>query len=376
MTKKFIFSLVIFITIAALIAALILTKKDQFAAMEEAGKEGGPPPSSVSTFKAEIQTWERSINAVGTVASVQGVLLEAEAGGVVREINFKNGEQVEAGALLIQLDIEVEFAQLRAAKANATLAQTEFDRSKTLRASGSIPQSQLDSNIASLETANAEIENIKAVIDRKTIRAPFSGKVGIREVNLGQYVSQGAPLVALQSYDSVFVNFSLPQQTLSKLNEGMQLSLTSDVYPERTFIGSITAISPQIDSVTRSISVQGTLKNKEELLRPGLFARVKVVLNKEDTFLVVPTTAISYAPYGNSIYVIEQTEDGGSDLIAKQHFIRTGRRLGDFISVLEGLNENDEVVSAGVFKLKNGTTVTVNNEMPPSPRTDPQPDNS
>ena len=347
--------------------------------MEDAGKRMGPMPESVSTFIAERQSWVDSLQAIGSVEPVQGVRLDAEVAGVVRAINFENGQQVEAGDLLVQLDIEVEQAQLRSNEAIARLAEVEFKRASTLRESGNVPQSQLDRAIADLEKTKADVENVKAVIDRKTIRAPFSGRVGIRQMNLGQYVSQGAPIVTLQSDEQVFVNFTLPQQAIARIAPGMQVSLSSDVYPDRTFKGSLTAISPQIDPITRTVKVQGTLDNPDGLLRAGLFVKVTVTLPVKNEVLVVPATAIVYAPYGNSIYKIESQVDeasGARSTVAKQSFIRIGKRTGDFVSVLEGLEVGDEVVSAGAFKLRNGIQVIINNDMAPAPKLTPEPKNS
>ena len=379
MSKKIIFGVSIFGSLALVLLFVVGTKKLEFKAMEDAGKRMGPMPESVSTFIAERQSWVDSLQAIGSVEPVQGVRLDAEVAGVVRAINFENGQQVEAGDLLVQLDIEVEQAQLRSNEAIARLAEVEFKRASTLRESGNVPQSQLDRAIADLEKTKADVENVKAVIDRKTIRAPFSGRVGIRQMNLGQYVSQGAPIVTLQSDEQVFVNFTLPQQAIARIAPGMQVSLSSDVYPDRTFKGSLTAISPQIDPITRTVKVQGTLDNPDGLLRAGLFVKVTVTLPVKNEVLVVPATAIVYAPYGNSIYKIESQVDeasGARSTVAKQSFIRIGKRTGDFVSVLEGLEVGDEVVSAGAFKLRNGIQVIINNDMAPAPKLTPEPKNS
>jgi membrane fusion protein (multidrug efflux system) len=379
MSKKIIFGVSIFGSLALVLLFVVGTKKLEFKAMEDDGKRMGPMPESVSTFIAERQSWVDSLQAIGSVEPVQGVRLDAEVAGVVRAINFENGQQVEAGDLLVQLDIEVEQAQLRSNEAIARLAEVEFKRASTLRESGNVPQSQLDRAIADLEKTKADVENVKAVIDRKTIRAPFSGRVGIRQMNLGQYVSQGAPIVTLQSDEQVFVNFTLPQQAIARIAPGMQVSLSSDVYPDRTFKGSLTAISPQIDPITRTVKVQGTLDNPDGLLRAGLFVKVTVTLPVKNEVLVVPATAIVYAPYGNSIYKIESQVDeasGARSTVAKQSFIRIGKRTGDFVSVLEGLEVGDEVVSAGAFKLRNGIQVIINNDMAPAPKLTPEPKNS
>jgi membrane fusion protein, multidrug efflux system len=379
MKKKLIFGAIILLGVALALLFIFSTKKAQFAAMAEAGASMVPPPVSVSTFIASEQVWEESLQAIGSIEPVQGVALEAEIPGIVSMINFENGQFVNAGDLMVQLDIKVEQAQLRAAEASARLAVLENERAKKLRESGSVPQSQLDSSSADVEKANAEVDNFKAIISRKTIRAPFSGKVGIRQINLGQYVAQGASIVTLQADEQVFVNFTLPQHALSKLSTGMEIALKSDAYPDKTFTGAITAISPQIDSRTRTIQLQGTLDNPDGLLRAGLFVRVEAKLPTKQTVLVVPSTAINYAPYGNSIYkVIEKVDEasGESQLIAEQHFIRIGKHKGDFVSVVDGMNKGDEVVSAGAFKLQNGATVMINNDLKPTAELNPNPDNT
>jgi len=375
MKNKSLFSIAVFCALGLVLLGLFLTKRMQLSTMTEAGENAPPMTMSVSTAIAKQQVWTETFQAVGSIEPVQGVILETETAGIVKEITFENGQLVEEGELLVQLDIGVEQAQLRAAIATAKLAEIEYERAKTLRISGTVAQSQLDRTIADLEKANADVQNIEAVIKRKTIRAPFSGKVGIRQVNLGQYVPQGAPIVALQSYDKVFVNFTLPQQALARVGTGMALSLTSDAYPDKTFEGEITAVSPQVDPITRTIELQGTLKNEDGLLRAGLFVKVTVTLPEANEVLVIPATAILYAPYGNSVYKIEKSTTGDS-LVAKQYFVRIGKRRGDFVSVEKGLEADDEVVSAGAFKLRNGMGVTIHNEFAPTSQLDPKPDNS
>ena len=227
--------------------------------------------------------------------------------------------------------------------------------------------------------ALAQVNNIEAIIDQKTIRAPFTGRVGIRQINLGQYLSSGTPIVTIQSYDTVFVNFTLPQQQIGQVETGMTVTLESDAYPEQTFEGQLTAISPQIDPATRTIELQGTLDNESGLLRPGLFVEVTVTLSGSNQVLAIPATAIVYAPYGNSIFKVQKNVDektGNPVVKVEQSFIRIGQRKGDFVSVLEGLEEGDEVVSAGAFKLRNEMPISIQNDMAPSPKLEPDPKNS
>lgn len=374
MLKKIIFALSLLAFTGALVSFVIVTKIAQFDSGDEAG--GGPPPETVSTFVVERQVWERGIDAVGTVEPIQGVLLENEVAGVVRSINFQNGEPVDTGEVLVQLDVSVEEAQLRAAKADLSLAEVEFERNQRLRESGNIPQSQLDRAVAELERAKAEVENIEAIIDRKTIRAPFTGRVGIRRINLGQFLSTGAPIVTLQAFDRVYINFNLPQKNLGQLDEGLEIEVSSDGFAGDRFTGKITAISPQIDPVTRSIEIQGTIENTGDKLRAGLFVRVRIKLPEDDEVLAVPATAVLYAPYGNSVYRVVDSEEDESGKIVDQSFIRISRRLGDFVAIEDGVKEGDVIVSAGAFKLRNKATVRVDNELAPEPKTHPNPPNS
>jgi len=342
-------------------------------AMGESSAAATMPAMSVSTHTAEAQSWSMTLRSVGTVEPIRGVVLETETAGIVDVINFKNGQRVEAGDLLIQLDIQVEEAQRKAAVATARLAEVEFERAERLRKSGNVPQSDLDQAIANLDKTKADVENIQAVIDRKTIRAPFSGRLGIRQINLGQYVSSGAPLISIQSNDQVYVNFTLPQQALPDLSEGLTISLTSDAFPDREFEGTLTAISPQVNPQTRAVELQGTLDNPDDILRAGLFVKILVQLPKSEDVVIVPKTAVVYAPYGNSLFVIEE-RDGA--LVATQKFIRTGRSRGDYIDIVKGLNAGEDVVSAGTFKLFNGAPVSIHNEMRAEPELSPKPDNS
>ena len=374
MFRKIVFALSLLAFTAVLVGFVVMTKLAQFGSGDGAG--GGPPPETVSTFVVERQVWERGIDAVGTVEPIQGVLLENEVAGVVRSINFKNGERVRENEVLVQLDINVEQARLRAAKADLSLAEVEFKRNRRLRESGNIPQSQLDRAVAELERAKAEVDNIEAVIDRKTIRAPFDGRVGIRRINLGQFLSTGAPIVTLQAYDRVYVNFNLPQKKLGQIDTGLTIEVSSDSFAGDSFAGEITAISPQIDPVTRSVEIQGTIENTGDKLRSGLFVRVRIQLPEDDAVLAVPATAILYAPYGNSVYHVVESEEAASGKRVDQSFVRIGRRLGDFVAIEDGVREGDVIVSAGAFKLRNKAPVRVNNELAPEPEKHPTPPNS
>lgn len=350
MAKKAIFALCVLGGLLFVILLLVGTKAAQFNKMSKVGESMQPPPESVSTSFVERQVWPRYLRSVGSIEPVKGVRLDAELPGIVSEINFQNGQEVNAGDVLVQLDVAPETALLRSNKASAQLAKIELDRAQRLRETNSVAQSELDRAQANYDIALAQVKNTEAIIEQKTVRAPFTGRVGIRQINLGQFLAAGSPIVTIQSYDTVFVNFTLPQQTIAQVNTGMLITLKSDAHPEQTFEGQLTAISPQVDSTTRTIELQGTLENPKGLLRPGLFVDVSVNLSEGDEVLIVPSTSIVYAPYGNSIFkVLEKTNEttGESSTIVEQSFIRIGRRKGDFVSIVEGLKEGDEVVSAG-----------------------------
>jgi membrane fusion protein (multidrug efflux system) len=309
---------------------------------------------------------------------VQGADLSTEASGIVSKILFENGAEVRQGDLLVELDAEAERANLRAAEAEAQLAKSVYDRTKSLRATNNVPQSDLDAAQSQLRKAEALAQQISAAIAKKQLRAPFDGRLGIREVNLGQYVEQGAKIVPLQSLDPIHVDFLLPQQLVSTVAPGQKILLRTDAYPGREFTGELTAVNSEIDRITRNIRLQGTLKNTDGALRPGMFARVEIFPGGSDAVLRVPVTAVFRAPYGDSVFVVlERTnEDGVSEKFVEQRFIRTGRSMGDFIAITEGLNEGDTVVSAGAFKLRNGSSVQVNNALAPKPELSPNPENS
>ena len=379
MAKKTIFAVSMFAGLALLLVFLTGTKLLQFRKMKAFGESMQPPPESVSTAIVERQLWVERLQAIGSIEPVKGVRLDAEVPGLVSAINFRNGQEVNEGDVLVQLDTGPEAALLKSNKANAQLAKIELDRAKRLRDTNSVAQSQLDRAQADYDIAIAQVNNIEAIIEQKTIRAPFTGRTGIRQINLGQYLSSGTPIVTLQSYDQVFVNFTLPQQALARIHTGLPITLTSDAYPDKTFEGSLTAISPQIDPTTRTIGLQGTLDNADGYLRPGLFVDVTVTLSESNEVLVIPATAIVYAPYGNSVFKVNQQIDeasGESITTVKQSFIRIGKREGDFVSVVEGLKKGDEVVSAGGFKLRNNVQVLIQNDLAPTPKLNPNPKNS
>lgn len=367
---------------AAILIGILLAaggvKFFQIRALIASGESGGRPPETVSTAVVEADDWVRSVESVGSVRPVQGADLSVETSGIVSKIHFENGAEVRAGDLLLELDSTAEQANLRAAEAEAELARTVFDRTKSLRTTNAVPQSELDSAAAQLRKAQAAVEQWRAEIAKKQLHAPFDGRLGIREANVGQFVNNGDKIVPLQSLDPMFVDFLLPQQLLPAVAAGQRIVLRTDAAPGREFGGLLTAVNSEIDPVTRNIRLQGTLDNPDGALRPGMFARVEVFQGGADRVLRIPLTAVFRASYGDSVFVVvEKTgKDGAKEMVAEQRFIRTGRAVGDFIAVVEGLSEGDTVVSAGAFKLRNGSSVRVDNSLAPQPSTSPEPENT
>jgi membrane fusion protein (multidrug efflux system) len=351
----------------------------QIGVLIAAGKSMVPPPEAVTTAVASEETWEPSLNAVGSFAAVQGVTLSAEVAGTVSKIAFESGANVEAGAMLVELDTSVEEAQLRSAEASAELARLNFERAKSLRDKNTNSQADLDAADAQAKESVAQVENIRATVAKKKITAPFSGRVGIRQVNLGQFLAVGSPVVSLQSLDPIFVNLSLPQQNLAQIAPGMTARVSTDVYTGKIFEGKVTAINPDLDAVTRSVKLQVTLPNTEGLLRPGMFGTVSIVLPSKEKVLTIPATSVLYAPYGDTVFIVEDKKDeksGAIQKVVRQQFIRLGVTKGDFVSVVSGLKAGDIVVSSGVFKLRNGVAVSIHNELSPDAKLAPKPSDS
>ena len=367
------------IGIIVIVGSLAGIKTLQIRAMIAQGKLFALPPEVVTSAPVTAESWESLLTAVGSLNAVQGVTITAEMSGKITRIAFKAGLRVAAGDLLVQQDISVEKAQLRSAESVSQLARIEFTRSEMLLAKQIIPQSNYDTAKAKLAQALAQEDNIRAVIAKKTIRAPFSGRLGIRQINLGQVINEGQPIVTLQNLDSVFVNFYLPQQQLSLINTGLTTRVTSDALPGRVFTCEITAINPQVDIATRSVHVQARLANPDEQLRSGMYVNVAVVLPARENVMIIPATAVLYAPYSDSVFVIEEKKDqkgSSAGQIVRQQFVRLGEKRGDFITVISGLLAQETIVSTGTFKLRNGQSVVVDNKLAPEFKLSPQPTES
>ena len=370
------------ITVGGLIGLLVLLagiKVLQFQTMFAAGAAMIPPPEPVTTAVVTQEAWAPTIDAIGSLTAVQGVTVAAELDGKIVHLAFDPGSVVKAGDLLLQQDTSTEEALLRSAEASVALARINLERDRELKAQSTIAQSELDAADAQFKQATAQADNIRTTIGKKTIRAPFDGRLGIRLVNLGQSLKSGDAIVSLQSLDPIYVNFLLPQQRLGQLARDLVVHLTSDAVPGEVMEGRITAINPDVDSATRNVRVQATLANPAEHLHPGMFANVSVVLPSTDQVLVIPATAVLFAPYGNSVFVVEEKKDhqtGRSSEVLRQQLVRLGVRRGDFVVVASGLKAGETVVTTGVFKLRNGIAVTVNNTLAPDAQLDPHPSDS
>ena len=343
------------------------------------GELVAPPPETVTTAKVQADAWPSVLTAVGSLEAVQGVTVTAELTGKVVKIAFKPGSTVKAGDLLVQQDISSETAKLRAAEASMELARLNLERAKELLPAKVITRSDYDKAEAEYKQARAELDGIRATIAKKTIRAPFSGRLGLRQINLGQTLNEGDPIVTLQSLDPIYVNFQLPQQDIGKLQRDLTVKLTSDALPPEGVSGTVTAVNPLVDRSTRNIRVQATVTNTNELMRPGMFVNVTVLLPETQSVLTIPTTAVLYAPYSDSVFILEdQSEDQGKPAgsVVRQQFIRLGDKRGDFITVRSGLKEGQTVVSTGVFKLRNGQAVVVDNTLAPEFKLAPKPEDA
>ena len=337
------------------------------------------PPVSVATFDARAEQWSGRLEAVGTLAAVNGTDVTTEAGGVVQKIAFEAGQPVSAGTLLVELN------SAAALEASAKLATVQAERWRTLGADRLVSQAEVEERATQAATAHAQAESQRALIAQKRIRAPFDGELGIRRVNLGQYVAPGDPIVSLQSLDPVFLDFTLPEQELGHVREGMAVRARVDSLGGREFAGTVTAIEPAVDPATRNFRVQATLDNPERLLRPGSFARVQFEVGQDEDVVVIPQTAVAFNPYGNVVYLVVPAPEGeaataqdeaeGPNLIARQRFVTTGRTRGDMIEVTRGLEPGETVVNGGLLRLRNDAAVVVNNEVQPSADEDPQPAN-
>jgi membrane fusion protein, multidrug efflux system len=378
--KYLVFFVVLFGLFLAVVFGFGFVKFTQIQGFIKLSKSGAfePPPTAVTTDVAQKSEWQPTLESVGTATAVNGVTISTDLAGIVRQIAFESGNKVRAGDLLVHLDTTQEEAQLHQSEAQRDFASVTLKRDKDLLGKHAISQSDYDNAEASFRQTQAAVDQFAALIARKTLRAPFDGVTGIRQVNLGQYLKEGDMVVTLQAFDPIYVNFSLPQQDLSKLAVGQPVALRVDAFEGQAFDGKITAINSLVDQATRNIQVQATFQNSDFRLRPGMFAKVSVIMNEKQAVVAIPATAIHYAPYGDSIFIVSQMKDpqGKEYKGVREQFIKTGTSRGDMISVVSGLKPGDEVVTSGVFRLKSGARVNVNNQIKPGSDLAPNPADS
>jgi len=334
------------------------------------------PPTTVSSATVNEEDWAPTLSAVGSLSAVQGAIIAAELGGVVSDIKFENGGVAKKGDVIMKLDASQEEALLRSAEAEAELARQDLERTRGLASQKVLSKAELDAAQSKFNRLNAVVDQMHSNIRKKTLVAPFDGQLGIRQVNVGQMINAGQQVVPLTSLDPLFADFALPQQYLGQLTPGLEVHVTTDALPGRVFPGKLTAINSMVDSSTRNITLQATLDNPDHALRPGMFAKAEVTLPEKRKTLVVPGSAISYAPFGDSVFVIDKKKDektGKESQVIRQQFVRVGEGRGDFVAITQGLKAGEMIVSTGVFKLRNGMTVTINNDLAPKPQINPNP---
>ena len=336
------------------------------------------PPAVVTALKAGLQTWQPQLTAVGSLRAVRGVDVTSEIAGLVRTIHIKPDDEVKEGQVLVELNADADIAQLHALEAAADLAQTIYDRDKKQLEIQAVSQATVDADAADLRSKRAQVAQQQALVEKKTIRAPFAGRLGITTVNPGQYITPGDKIVTLQSLDSLYCDFALPQQELSMLFPGQRVVVTTDSYPGRSFGGSLTAVNPKVDPDTRNVQLEALITNARHVLLPGMYATIEVRAGKAQKYLTLPQTAVTYNPYGNTVFIVEEGPkgpDGKPALTAKQAFVTVGATRGDQVAVLSGVKDGDTVVTSGQLKLRNGSAVIIDNKVQPANEAAPKPEN-
>lgn len=379
---------VMLILVAVIFGGVFLAKALMGKGMNDFFDNMPQPPVAITTFDAAQQSWATPLEAVGTLVAVNGTDVTTEAGGVVRKLSFEPGQPVKAGTVLVELNTDNELAVLRSSEAAAKLAVVQRDRWRELGETQLVSKAEVEERATQAATSIAQVEAQRALIAQKTIRAPFDGVLGIRKVNLGQFISPGTPIVGLQQLDPIFLDFTLPEQQLPLINTGATLQAVVDSLPGEQFEGTITAIEPSVDAGTRNFMVQATLANPEGKLRPGAFARVGLAVGGAQDVVVIPQTAVTFNPYGNAVYVVSEKPvdpqapkaegadaQQGPTLIVRQRFIKTGATRGDLIVVTDGLKPGERVATSGLLKLRNDAVVTINNRVQPSADAAPTPEN-
>ncbi len=374
MAKRMILMLV---GVTLFIGVIAAVKTHQVKAAVAQNSSYKPPPEAVTTIVARQENWPETLAAIGTIAAVRGVTVSADLAGIVARIGFESGKAVKQGDVLVELDTRQERAQLAAAEAARDLARLNLERARGLNAEGVTARADFDQAEAAQKEADARVGEIRATIERKTIRAPFAGSLGIRQINLGQYLNEGAPVVPLQSLDPIYVNFSVPQQQLANLRLGASVRVTAEGAGVSS-TGRVTAVDSVVDPATRNVQVQATLGNADAKLRPGMFVQSSLSIGSSNSAVTVPTSAINYAPYGDSVFVVEDLKDpkGQTYRGVRQQFVKLGSGRGDQVAIVSGVKSGEEIVTSGVFKLRNGAAVQVNNKVQPGNNPAPRPEDS
>jgi len=334
-----------------------------------------PPVSSVSTVKAAFNDWQPHLDSVGSLRAINGSDLSAEVTGIVQSIQFESGQDVEAGTPLVHLIDADDIAHLHSLQANAALAEINTARDEKQFKAQAVSRATLDTDLATLASANAQVAEQQALVDKKIIRAPFAGHLGIRQIDIGQYLNAGQAIVTLQQLDPLYVDFNIPEQYLPKITLGQKVVLHVEAHPDDAFEGEITALNSKVDDKTRNIQIRSTFKNSDKKLMPGMFGRVTVDVDQQQHYITLPITAVVFNPYGNTVFLVQEkkADDGTSTLTVQQSVVTTGETRGDQIAILSGVKEGDEVVTSGQVKLRNGVPITVNNDAPPTNDPNPHP---
>ncbi len=365
--KKAIFASVLGLVV--IFAVLAGVKALQIKDLIAAGQAMSPPPTAVASELVQATQWESTLSAVGELEASRGVLLTADLAGRIAAIAFEPGALVEQGDLLVEQEVSSEQTQLEAAEADRSLARANLNRANKLYRDKLVPRSDYDTAQAAFKSAAARVDTIRASLDKKQIVAPFGGRLGLSQVDIGQNISAGTPIVSLQATDRMYFNFSLPQRDIHRIATGLPISIAVDALPGKMYQGTVSAINSEINKSTRTVEIQAAIENPEGNLLPGMFGQVEVQLAEQRDILMIPATAISYASFGDSVFVIEESQQGSEQgspaLVARQQFVQLGEQRGDFVEVTKGIEAGDRVASAGAFKLRNGAPVTLNESVKP-----------
>lgn len=371
MKLRIFLALLAVMVIAGILAGI---KALQIKGMVDSGEQSGPDPVSVATEEVQQGQWEQAIPSVGTFRAIEGTTIRSEAQGVVTEILFDAGSDVQKGDLLLKLDTDVQQAQLEAAIASRDLAEATLQRVRSLHQRNNISDSELDNARATYDQAVANVANLRAVLRKRTVRAPFSGRLGIREISIGQFITPGQAIVSLQNISQVYLDFDLPQNQLGFLSRDLKIEAIIDAFPDQSFTGSLTAISPTVATDTRAFTLQATFQNPDERLRPGMFATVRLIRPEKRPVTYIPRRAVLNATYGDTVFIVQPPEEEDGLPSVRQQVVRMGETQGDFVEITEGLEGGETVVSAGAFKLKEGDVIKESDRGIIEPQLNPRPD--